>query len=42
MKQLDILDSTLRDGAQAEGIYFSVDDKLHIVKKLDSLGISYI
>ena len=37
-----ILDSTLRDGAQAKGISFSVDDKLKIAQKLDSLGVSYI
>lgn len=37
-----ILDSTLRDGSQGEGISFTVHDKLAIVKKLDKLGISYI
>lgn len=41
-QQIEIFDSTLRDGAQAEGIYFSVDDKLNIVKKLDQLGVAYI
>ena len=35
-------DSTLRDGSQAEGISFSLDDKLKIAYKLDSLGIDYI
>jgi 2-isopropylmalate synthase len=35
-------DSTLRDGAQAQGVSFSVEDKLKIVKKLDELGIGYI
>jgi len=40
--RVDILDSTLRDGAQAEGISFSVEDKLKIVKALDSLGVAYI
>lgn len=40
--QIELFDSTLRDGAQAEGIYFSVDDKLNIVKKLDKLGVHYI
>ena len=35
-------DSTLRDGAQAQGISFSVEDKLKIVEKLDELGIAYI
>ncbi len=37
-----ILDSTLRDGSQAEGISFSVSDKLKIVSTLDELGVSYI
>ena len=41
-QRIDILDSTLRDGAQAEGISFSVEDKLKIVKALDELGIPYI
>ncbi|MCX7773400.1 MAG: citramalate synthase [Clostridia bacterium] len=39
---IDIFDSTLRDGAQAEGISFSVADKLKIVKTLDELGVAYI
>ncbi|WP_070000558.1 citramalate synthase [Cellulosilyticum sp. I15G10I2] len=42
MKQIAIFDSTLRDGAQAESISFSVSDKLKIVSTLDELGVSYI
>ncbi len=42
MKQIEIFDSTLRDGAQGEGISFSVQDKLAIVRSLDKLGIKYI
>jgi 2-isopropylmalate synthase len=42
MKFIEIYDSTLRDGAQAQGISFSVEDKLKIVQSLDNLGISYI
>jgi len=42
MKKILIYDSTLRDGAQAQGISFSVEDKLKIVERLDRLGISYI
>lgn len=41
-KVIEIFDSTLRDGAQAESISFSVEDKLKIVKALDELGILYI
>ena len=37
-----IFDSTLRDGSQAQGISFSVKDKIKITKKLDELGVSYI
>jgi 2-isopropylmalate synthase len=37
-----ILDSSLRDGAQAQGISFSVEDKLKIVQCLDRLGLPYI
>jgi 2-isopropylmalate synthase len=39
---VELYDTTLRDGAQSEGISFSVVDKLHIVQKLDELGIHYI
>ena len=42
MKNITIYDSTLRDGAQAQGISFTVRDKLKIVERLDALGISYI
>ena len=42
MKRLELLDTTLRDGAQAEGISFSVRDKLAIVETLDDLGIPLI
>ncbi len=40
--KLTILDSTLRDGAQGEGISFSVRDKFAICYALDELGIDYI
>ena len=42
MSTIHFYDTTLRDGAQGEGVYFSVEDKLRIVKKLDELGIDYI
>ena len=37
-----IFDSTLRDGAQAEGISFLVGDKIKIAKALDDLGVDFI
>lgn len=40
--KLEIYDTTLRDGAQSEGINYSVSDKLKIIKKLDNLGVHYI
>jgi 2-isopropylmalate synthase len=42
MHKVALFDSTLRDGSQGEGISFSVEDKLKIVKALDQLGIAYI
>jgi 2-isopropylmalate synthase len=41
-KKVAIFDSSLRDGAQAEGISFSVEDKLKILALLDDHGIDYI
>ena len=37
-----IYDTTLRDGAQLEGISLTVDDKLRIAEQLDYLGVDYI
>jgi len=42
LASVELYDTTLRDGAQSEGISFSVVDKLHIAHKLDELGIRYI
>jgi 2-isopropylmalate synthase len=39
---IEIYDSTLRDGAQAEGISYSLEDKLLIARRLDALGVHYI
>ena len=41
-KQVEIFDTTLRDGSQGEDVNFSVEDKLAIAEKLDSLGVHYI
>ncbi len=40
--RVEIYDTTLRDGAQREGITFSAKDKLNIALKLDEIGIHYI
>jgi len=37
-----IFDTTLRDGAQTEGVDFSVDDKIKIAKSLNEIGVDYI
>ncbi len=42
MKRIEIYDSTLRDGAQGQGVSFSLSDKIRIVKTLDDFGIDYI
>ncbi|MFC2048115.1 citramalate synthase [Chloroflexota bacterium] len=42
MVSVQLYDTTLRDGAQSEGVSFSVVDKLNIAKKLDELGIHFI
>lgn len=42
MTKVTVFDSTLRDGAQAEGVSFSVEDKIKIVKALDRLGVDYV
>ena len=39
---VEIYDTTLRDGAQLEGISLTVDDKLRIAEQLDRLGVQYI
>jgi len=41
-KFVQIYDTTLRDGTQAEGVSLLVEDKLRIAQKLDELGIHYI
>lgn len=42
MRNIDIYDTTLRDGSQREGVSLSVSDKLKIAEKLDEFGIKYI
>ncbi|MCX5668231.1 MAG: citramalate synthase [Candidatus Omnitrophica bacterium] len=42
MNNIELYDTTLRDGAQSEGVSFSVADKLKICAKLDELGVDFI
>ena len=41
-EKLYIFDTTLRDGAQTQGVDFSIDDKQKIAASLDDLGVDYI
>ena len=40
--KVDIFDTTLRDGAQFEGISMSVEDKLRVAEQLEMLGVRWI
>src|SRR6266850_995769 len=40
--EIEIYDTTLRDGTQGEGVTFSVADKLRIADRLDGFGVHYI
>lgn len=42
MTTVQLYDTTLRDGAQGEGVNFSLQDKLMIAARLDELGFNYI
>lgn len=42
MATIEVLDSTLRDGAQAPGISYSLQDKLKVIGLLDRLGVDLI
>lgn len=41
-KHIVIYDTTLRDGAQSEGLSLSIEDKLRIAHRLDEMGIPFI
>jgi len=42
MSEIQLYDTTLRDGTQREGISLSVDDKLRIARRLDELGMAFV
>ena len=42
VKRISVFDTTLRDGAQTQGVDFSVNDKRTIARALDNLNIDYI
>src|SRR5262245_48267666 len=42
MRYIQTYDTTLRDGSQGEGVNFSLQDKLLLTERLDSLGFDYI
>ncbi len=41
-ERLYLFDTTLRDGAQTQGVDFGVEDKIRIAETLDTLGIDYV
>ena len=41
-KKIEIYDTTLRDGAQGEGVSFSLHDKIVIAQRLDEMGVDYV
>ncbi|MBS3761890.1 MAG: citramalate synthase [Planctomycetes bacterium] len=41
-QQIDLYDTTLRDGCQAEGVSLSLEEKLQLAVKMDELGVHYI
>ncbi|HEY7659099.1 MAG TPA: citramalate synthase [Actinomycetota bacterium] len=40
--EVELYDTTLRDGAQGTGVSYSIEDRLRILHKLDQLGVAYI
>ena len=42
MTRIVIYDTTLRDGAQTEGVLFSTEDKLDVLKALDEFGVDFV
>ena len=42
MTEITVFDTTLRDGAQMEGVTLSLEDKREIISRLDDLGVDFI
>jgi 2-isopropylmalate synthase len=42
MQQIQIYDTTLRDGTQSEGFTLSANDKVRVAQRLDALGVTFI
>lgn len=42
VSQVEIYDTTLRDGSQGEGVNFTAQDKLRIAQRLDQFGIAFV
>jgi 2-isopropylmalate synthase len=42
MRDINIYDTTLRDGTQGEGVSLSLQDKLHITERLAEIGVDYV
>jgi len=41
-QQIEILDSTLREGEQTPGVSFTVGQKIALAKRLDTFGVDFI
>ena len=42
MRTLSIVDSTLREGEQFSGAFFTMEQRLNIARMLDAVGVPYI
>src|SRR5436309_3683239 len=42
MRSLAIVDTTLREGEQFSGAFFTLEQRLHIARLLDAIGVPYI
>jgi len=42
MPKIEIYDTTLRDGTQAEAVSFTLEDKIRITSRLDRFGVDFV